>query len=501
MKLLAILLCLLILALPASALEVEAPTVPEMGKQWMPHNTQSLAEGLLELVQKGILSLRPDLKEASRVSLGILAAVLMICTVQSVSAAVKNTAELAGTVAVAAMLLLSTKSMIRLAADTILEIGAYGKLLLPVMTTALAAQGGISGSAALYAGTALFSSILQSAMNHVLIPGIYLYLALGTGSSATGESLLKKMAQTLKAFLGWLLKGILGVFTTYLALTGVVSGTTDAAALKAAKVTMSTVIPVVGSVLSDASEAVLVSAGLMKKCSWDLWNSGNTGTFFTSFPENWCAVPDSKGNSGHLFRLWKQQSNRTGGSLQRWLGASAGHDGFCLCHGVYQHRVLYERSQLMQALGRYVLTLTTSVMICGILLSLLPKGRTRTILQAVCGIFLAASALSPVLDLSIPDVSALPSEYLLAGEAFAQTGEEEARRETHQRIKQGLEAYILDKAEAYQAQITADVTLTQDGLPESVTYTGAPSDEIRQLLENMVTEDLGIPKENQRWSG
>lgn len=267
MKLLAILLCLLILALPASALEVEAPTVPEMGKQWMPHNTQSLAEGLLELVQKGILSLRPDLKEASRVSLGILAAVLMICTVQSVSAAVKTTAELAGTVAVAAMLLLSAKSMIRLAADTILEIGAYGKLLLPVMTTALAAQGGISGSAALYAGTALFSSILQSAMNHVLIPGIYLYLALGTGSSATGESLLKKMAQTLKGFLGWLLKGILGVFTTYLALTGVVSGTTDAAALKAAKVTMSTVIPVVGSVLSDASEAVLVSAGLMKNAA------------------------------------------------------------------------------------------------------------------------------------------------------------------------------------------------------------------------------------------
>lgn len=155
----------------------------------------------------------------------------------------------------------------------------------------------------------------------------------------------------------------------------------------------------------------------------------------------------------------------------------------------------------MQALGRYVLTLTTSAMICGILLSLLPKGRTRTILQAVCGIFLAASALSPVLDLSIPDVSALPSEYLLVGEAFAQTGEEEARRETHQRIKQSLEAYILDKAEAYQAQITADVTLTPDGLPESVTYTGAPSDEIRQLLENMVTEDLGIPKENQRWRG
>ena len=44
-------------------------------------------------------------------------------------------------------------------------------------------------------------------------------------------------------------------------------GTTDAAALKAAKVTISSVVPVVGSILSDASEAVLVSAGVMKSAA------------------------------------------------------------------------------------------------------------------------------------------------------------------------------------------------------------------------------------------
>ena len=44
-------------------------------------------------------------------------------------------------------------------------------------------------------------------------------------------------------------------------------GTTDAAALKATKVTISSVVPVVGGILSDASEAVLVSAGLMKNAA------------------------------------------------------------------------------------------------------------------------------------------------------------------------------------------------------------------------------------------
>jgi stage III sporulation protein AE len=47
-------------------------------------------------------------------------------------------------------------------------------------------------------------------------------------------------------------------------ITGVVSGSADAAALKAAKLTFSGVVPVVGGILSDASEAVLVGAGLVK---------------------------------------------------------------------------------------------------------------------------------------------------------------------------------------------------------------------------------------------
>ena len=50
-------------------------------------------------------------------------------------------------------------------------------------------------------------------------------------------------------------------------ITGVVSGTTDAAALTAAKVTISSFVPVVGGILSDASEAVLVSASLAKNAA------------------------------------------------------------------------------------------------------------------------------------------------------------------------------------------------------------------------------------------
>ena len=266
-KFLLVVILIFSLAIPASAAELTAPTVPQSGREVMPEKTDSFGDGLLKLLENALGQLQPDLKEASRVSLGVVAAVMMVSLLQSFSGSVKTAAEFAGTTAIAAGLLLSANSLIRLAAETITEISEYGKLLLPVMTAAMAAQGGVSSSAALYTGTALFDAVLSSLISRLLVPMVYLFLALAVANSAMGEDLLKQMRNVAKGLISWCLKILLTVFTTYIAITGVVSGTTDAAALKATKVTISSVVPVVGGILSDASEAVLVSAGLMKNAA------------------------------------------------------------------------------------------------------------------------------------------------------------------------------------------------------------------------------------------
>lgn len=267
MKIMILILCTILLPIPVSALEIEAPQVPQSYLDRMPSDTENLSAGLLELIRDALNSLRPDLKEAVHINVGVLSAVLLVSILETVSSSGNHTAEMTGTVVIAVLLLSSTGSMIRLAAATVEDISDYGKLLLPVMTTALAAQGGLTSSGALYAGTAFFSSILQSALDSILVPGVFLYLAFCVGSTVTGEQILKRMGDLLKHLLGWTLKILMIIFTTYLSLTHAVSGTTDAAALKAAKVSMSTFIPVVGGILSDASEAVLVSAGLMKNAA------------------------------------------------------------------------------------------------------------------------------------------------------------------------------------------------------------------------------------------
>ncbi len=268
MKILTLMLTLaLLLPIPAGAAELTAPEVPPSGAELMPEDTGSFGDALWELVGNALTQLRPDLREATRISLSVAVAVLLVSLLQALSEQGKTVVELAGSVAIGAVLLMGTNSLIRLGMETVEELSQYGKLLLPVMTAALAAQGGVSASAALYAGTAVFDAALNGLMALVLAPMVYLFLALAVGSSALGTDVLKKMRDTVKSFISWSLKLLLTVFTTYMSITGVVSGTTDAAALKATRVTISSVVPVVGSVLSDASEAVLVSAGVMKNAA------------------------------------------------------------------------------------------------------------------------------------------------------------------------------------------------------------------------------------------
>lgn len=254
------------LVFPVSATEYTAPKVPDSAQSMMP-DSQSFAEGLLEMLQRALYRINPDFQKAVEISIGIVAAVVLVSFVHSIGNTGAEICEMAGVAAIGSMLLLNTNSMIRLGAETVTEISTYGKLLLPVLTAALAAQGGISTSAALYAGTTFFSAVVSGFLTNILQPLVYCYLALSFAVAAAGEPVLKHMRDLVKTFSSWCLKVALTVFTTYMSITGVISGTTDAAALKATKVTISSFVPVVGSILSDASEAILLSAGVAKNAA------------------------------------------------------------------------------------------------------------------------------------------------------------------------------------------------------------------------------------------
>ena len=248
-------------------MNIPVPTVPDGAAEIMPRDAGDLGGSILSMLQKAFTELNPQIVQSAGICLCLIAAVMLIGILRQLPGKSISVVEFAGVLAVAGILLHQTNSLVDMAANTVMELSEYGKLLLPVMTAALASQGGITGSAALYTGTAVFDTILSGAIARLLIPLVYIFLALSVACAATGEELLQRLRNLIKWLMTWGLKILLYIFTGYMGLTGVITGTADEAAVKATKLTMSGMIPVVGGILSDASEAVIIGAGMMKNAA------------------------------------------------------------------------------------------------------------------------------------------------------------------------------------------------------------------------------------------
>ena len=150
-----------LLTTPAAAAGLAAPEVPESGREIMPGDTDSFSEGLLELGETAVGLLRKELEGAGGICVRILAWILFLTVLPILSQKIQPVTSLAGAVSMTSVMLSHTNSMIRYASTTLIEICEYGKLLCPVMTTALAAQGGITTSSLLYGGTTAFIALLS----------------------------------------------------------------------------------------------------------------------------------------------------------------------------------------------------------------------------------------------------------------------------------------------------------------------------------------------------
>ena len=255
------------LAMSVSAMEFTAPEVPDGVQEYFPEEQETFGQGLWYIIKTALYKIRPALFEASGICICVIAAVFLIQIVSSFSTETTLSIRVAGAVTIGFLLLQPIHSMIQLGTETIRTITEYGRLLLPVMTAAMAAQGGTTSSAALYTGTVLFDTVLSSVISHIIIPALYIFLCLCVAGSALEVDILKKIRDFVKSVMTTCLKWVLYIFTGYISITGVVSGTVDASALKATKLTISSAVPVVGGILSDASETILVSAGIMKNAA------------------------------------------------------------------------------------------------------------------------------------------------------------------------------------------------------------------------------------------
>ncbi len=154
-------------------------------------------------------------------------------------------------------------------------------------------------------------------------------------------------------------------------------------------------------------------------------------------------------------------------------------------------------------MARYIISVVCAALICGILTGFMKDCGVKKLLKLLCGIFLTFTVIRPIADITIPELPDFGQFYEEA-EAAAQKGKRITDDAIADIITARSEAYILDKAKAMEVFLTAEVaTSSVDGfpVPESVVLEGEISSEKKGMLSQIIADELGIPKENQVWTG
>ena len=169
--------------------------------------------------------------------------------------------------AAAALLTGSMDSLIRQTMEALYRLSDYSKAALPVVFTAAAASGAAVSAASRYAAVSFALDVLMSLAQRFILPLVNAYLALTLSGALFPNSMLKAAARFVRWAAGILMTGTSLVFTAYIGMTGAISTAVNAAAVKATKTLISTALPVVGGMISDASAMVLSAAGVVRSCA------------------------------------------------------------------------------------------------------------------------------------------------------------------------------------------------------------------------------------------
>ena len=119
-------------------------------------------------------------------------------------------------------------------------------------------------SPAKYAAVCLALDVLMSVAQKLIIPLIYCFIAISITGSISPNSLLCTAGRVVKWTATTVMTGLTIAFSAYIGLTGLITGSTDATAVKTAKTVISSSLPVVGGIISDAAAVVLSAASIIK---------------------------------------------------------------------------------------------------------------------------------------------------------------------------------------------------------------------------------------------
>ena len=265
--------------------------MPNSARQYLDGVSPENADTLSDSVSRVLENMTSDSQSAIRTALGgllrVAVIVLLASAARGFSAAAGGEAndwfDMAAALGCAAVLLRDFTGVLSLCRDTFDQISVFSGTLQPVLATVLATGGNTATATVLQAATMVVFDLVIRLVNALLVPAACAYLAITAVDAAAGNG--------IKSLTSGVLKLILTLFTAYLAIAGGVSGNVDRMTLKTAKLAVSGAVPVVGGVISDATETMLSGAALLR---------GSIGIFGMLCVAAICFVPFVRAGASYL---------------------------------------------------------------------------------------------------------------------------------------------------------------------------------------------------------
>lgn len=155
----------------------------------------------------------------------------------------------------------------------------------------------------------------------------------------------------------------------------------------------------------------------------------------------------------------------------------------------------------MERLRQYMLCIIGAAMLCSIAKTIVSTTKYGELIQLLCSLFLLFCLISPLHQMDFSFFAVDAASYSEAARSAVEEGKNIASEMTLRRIAQELETYILSKAEGMDLAISVDIAIGKDGIPEEILIQGTADPYQRETITQILEKDLGIPKENQTWTG
>ena len=144
------------------------------------------------------------------------------------------------------------------------NLTGFANTLIPLLITLMITTGNVVSSGMLQPILLLMVTFISNFMTNILIPVALVATALGIISKISDQAQVGKLSKFLNSSMVWILGTVLTLFVSVTSLEGGLTASVDGVTAKAAKTAISSVVPVVGSILGDAVNTIMGCSNIIK---------------------------------------------------------------------------------------------------------------------------------------------------------------------------------------------------------------------------------------------